>query len=142
MRGRPHVGFRNDNSFGPRSNRDDPDSFAHECTFAGPNMGWTEQNRRPDVRSFEVGSHLEMASEAKIVVFDVAGGSRQIRAAGLYATLSDYWAQTKPEVNFLILITTFAGIYLASAEQNGCYASKSDCDRLIHSEELFTRGRK
>jgi len=74
MRGRPHVGLRNDNSFGPRSNRDDPDSFPHECTFAGPNMGWTEQNRRPDVRSFEVGSHLEMASEAKIVVFDVAGG--------------------------------------------------------------------
>ncbi len=29
--------------------------------------------------------------------------------------LSDYWALTKPEVNFLILITTFAGFYLASA---------------------------
>jgi protoheme IX farnesyltransferase len=28
---------------------------------------------------------------------------------------SDYWALTKPEVNFLILITTFAGFYLASA---------------------------
>jgi protoheme IX farnesyltransferase len=29
--------------------------------------------------------------------------------------LSDYWALTKPEVNFLILITTFAGFYLASS---------------------------
>jgi hypothetical protein len=110
--------MRNDNSFGSCSNRNDPDSFAHECTFAGPNMGWIEPNRGPAVRSFEVGGHLEMASEPKIVVLDVAGGSRQIRAAGLYATLSDYWAQTKPEVNFLILITTFAGIYLASAGQN------------------------
>jgi protoheme IX farnesyltransferase len=29
--------------------------------------------------------------------------------------LSNYWALTKPEVNFLILITTFVGFYLASA---------------------------
>jgi protoheme IX farnesyltransferase len=29
--------------------------------------------------------------------------------------LSDYWELTKPEVNFLILITTFVGFYLASA---------------------------
>jgi protoheme IX farnesyltransferase len=29
--------------------------------------------------------------------------------------LSDYWALTKPEVNFLILIATFVGFYLASA---------------------------
>jgi len=31
--------------------------------------------------------------------------------------LSDYWALTKPEVNFLILITTFVGFYLASASE-------------------------
>jgi protoheme IX farnesyltransferase len=31
------------------------------------------------------------------------------------SALSDYWALTKPEVNFLILITTFVGFYLASA---------------------------
>jgi heme o synthase len=29
--------------------------------------------------------------------------------------LSDYWALTKPEVNFLIVITTFAGFYLGCA---------------------------
>lgn len=33
------------------------------------------------------------------------------RLAGL-TLLSDYWALTKPEVNFLILITSFAGFYL------------------------------
>ena len=87
MRGRPHVGMRNDNSFGSRSNRNDPGSFAHECTFAGPNMGWIEQNRGPAVRSSEVGTHLEIASEPKTVVLDEAGGPRQIRAAGLSATL-------------------------------------------------------
>jgi heme o synthase len=31
------------------------------------------------------------------------------------AVLSDYWATTKPEVNFLIGITTFAGFYLGHA---------------------------
>jgi protoheme IX farnesyltransferase len=31
--------------------------------------------------------------------------------------LPDYWALTKPEVNFLILITTFVGFYLASAKE-------------------------
>jgi len=30
--------------------------------------------------------------------------------------LSDYWALTKPEVNFLILITTFVGFYLGCAD--------------------------
>ena len=39
----------------------------------------------------------------------------QQRYLGRSTLLSDYWALTKPEVNFLILITTFAGFYLASA---------------------------
>jgi len=33
----------------------------------------------------------------------------------LDSVLSDYWAVTKPEVNFLILITTFVGFYLGRA---------------------------
>ena len=37
---------------------------------------------------------------------------RYLRASTLFA---DYWALTKPEVNFLILITTFAGFYLGCA---------------------------
>src|SRR5207253_7715194 len=32
-------------------------------------------------------------------------------------SLADYWALTKPEVNFLIVITTFAGFYLGCAAQ-------------------------
>ena len=39
----------------------------------------------------------------------------QERHSGASTRLSDYWALTKPEVNFLILITTFVGFYLASA---------------------------
>jgi protoheme IX farnesyltransferase len=39
----------------------------------------------------------------------------QGRHFGGSTLLSDYWALTKPEVNFLILITTFVGFYLASA---------------------------
>jgi heme O synthase-like polyprenyltransferase len=39
----------------------------------------------------------------------------QARHFGRSTLLSDYWALTKPEVNFLILITTFVGFYLASA---------------------------
>jgi protoheme IX farnesyltransferase len=33
------------------------------------------------------------------------------------AVWSDYWALTKPEVNFLIVVTTFAGFYLGCAAQ-------------------------
>jgi protoheme IX farnesyltransferase len=39
-----------------------------------------------------------------------SSGSQQQGGAG--NTLSDYWALTKPEVNFLILITTGVGFYL------------------------------
>jgi heme O synthase-like polyprenyltransferase len=39
----------------------------------------------------------------------------QERHWGGSTMLSDYWALTKPEVSFLILITTFVGFYLASA---------------------------
>src|ERR1700722_9784644 len=33
------------------------------------------------------------------------------------STLSDYWALTKPEVNFLILITTAVGFYLGCSNE-------------------------
>jgi heme o synthase len=45
---------------------------------------------------------------------EVSSTSVQDRRGG-GSTLSDYWALTKPEVNFLILLTTFVGFYLASA---------------------------
>lgn len=55
-----------------------------------------------------------MAADSKIVVLGVTEAARREQAIRLCATLSDYWALTKPEVNFLILVTTFAGFYLAS----------------------------
>jgi len=55
-----------------------------------------------------------MASEPQIVVLGTTELARPARAIRLCATLTDYWALTKPEVNFLILVTTFAGFYLAS----------------------------
>src|SRR5579863_5335037 len=55
-----------------------------------------------------------MASEPQIVVLGTTELARPASAARLCATLTDYWALTKPEVNFLILVTTFAGFYLAS----------------------------
>jgi heme o synthase len=56
-----------------------------------------------------------MAIEPTIAVLSGACEARESRAVGFFATVSDYWALTKPEVNFLILITTFAGFYLASS---------------------------
>src|ERR1700691_6273064 len=60
-----------------------------------------------------------MAAEPQIVVLGTTELARPARAIRLCATLSDYWALTKPEVNFLILVTTFAGFYLASKRGPG-----------------------
>lgn len=46
---------------------------------------------------------------------ELSSAAAQERNFGRSTLLSDYWALTKPEVNFLILITTFVGFYLASA---------------------------
>ena len=46
---------------------------------------------------------------------EFSSAAAQERHCGRSTLISDYWALTKPEVNFLILITTFVGFYLASA---------------------------
>jgi len=56
-----------------------------------------------------------MATEPTIAVLNASCATQECRAATFFAVVSDYWALTKPEVNFLILITTFAGFYLASS---------------------------
>jgi protoheme IX farnesyltransferase len=43
--------------------------------------------------------------------------SRRQHARSWRSTLSDYWALTKPEVNFLILITTGVGFYLGCGSE-------------------------
>ena len=55
-----------------------------------------------------------MATEPTIAVLNGTCEAQEGRAATFFSTVSDYWALTKPEVNFLIVITTFAGFYLAS----------------------------
>jgi protoheme IX farnesyltransferase len=54
-----------------------------------------------------------MSSEPIITALD--SRAEQGRRFSGSTPLSDYWALTKPEVNFLILITTFAGFYLGCA---------------------------
>jgi heme o synthase len=51
-----------------------------------------------------------MATEPILAAFDVPVVQRRRFADS--AVWSDYWALTKPEVNFLIVVTPFAGFYL------------------------------
>jgi len=53
-----------------------------------------------------------MATEPMLAALDVSLLSRPREAPS--SVLADYWALTKPEVNFLIVITTFAGFCLGS----------------------------
>ena len=56
-----------------------------------------------------------MASQHTVAAIDLATTHASPRLRnGALRVIGDYWALTKPEVNFLILITTFAGFYLAS----------------------------
>ena len=61
-----------------------------------------------------------MATQHSVGALDLAvqHASPRIRGGAL-RVLGDYWALTKPEVNFLILVTTFAGFYLAPATGPG-----------------------
>jgi protoheme IX farnesyltransferase len=55
-----------------------------------------------------------VASEPTTALMERAPVPAPNRAAAMCATTLDYWAITKPEVNFLILITTFVAFDLAS----------------------------
>jgi heme o synthase len=44
-------------------------------------------------------------------------------ATRIYSTISDCWTLTKPDVNFLIALTTFTGFYLGQAHQPGPFPS-------------------
>ena len=64
-----------------------------------------------------------MAAEPILAALDVPVVQRPPFAGS--TVLSDYWALTKPEVNFLIVVTTFAGFYL------GCGAPWRDFPFLL-----------
>src|SRR6202142_1402925 len=53
-----------------------------------------------------------MATEPGIAAFEVTPVAQQPCPVRFYAAVADYWALTKPEINFLIAIATFAGFYL------------------------------
>jgi protoheme IX farnesyltransferase len=53
-----------------------------------------------------------MATEPGIAAFEVTPVAQQHCPMRFYAAVADYWALTKPEINFLIAIATFAGFYL------------------------------
>jgi protoheme IX farnesyltransferase len=57
-----------------------------------------------------------LASEPILASLQMPAVHRRQRASSV--VLSDYWALTKPEVNFLIVVTTFAGFYLGNAAQS------------------------
>ena len=53
-----------------------------------------------------------MATEPGIAAFELTPVAQQPCPVRFYAAVADYWALTKPEINFLIAIATFAGFYL------------------------------
>ena len=75
-----------------------------------------------------------MAGQPNLAVLQ--GGAQHRTGTARWQAIADYWALTKPEVNFLILVTTFAGFYLGSP------ASKFRIGPLIHTllGTLFVAG--
>ena len=53
------------------------------------------------------------------------------RLVSVSTLVSDYWALTKPEVNFLILITTFTGFYLGCANAGRQFSFLALFDTLL-----------
>jgi protoheme IX farnesyltransferase len=66
----------------------------------------------------------------RLALTELSSTAVQERQLGRSTLLSDYWALTKPEVNFLILITTFVGFDLASAS-NGRFSSAGLFNTLL-----------
>lgn len=55
-----------------------------------------------------------MASEPTIAVLPSTPIVARTRMTSVYTAAADYWALTKPEVNFLVLVATFVGFRLGS----------------------------
>jgi protoheme IX farnesyltransferase len=60
-----------------------------------------------------------MTAKPTIALLDAVPDARRNRGGRSCPFVSHYWALTKPEVNLLILITTFAGFYLAPVQGPG-----------------------
>ena len=69
---------------------------------------------------------MNTASNSALEIGPVAQPSRLLAVRDM---AQDFWTLTKPEVNFLIVIATFTGFYLANASQ----AIPFPYVRLFHS---------
>ena len=58
-----------------------------------------------------------MATDSRNAAFEITAVTPRPFAMRSYSAAADYWALTKPEINFLIVIATFAGFYLACPSQ-------------------------
>src|SRR5258708_6645092 len=58
-----------------------------------------------------------MATDSGTAVFEASSVAPQPFAVRFYSAAADYWALTKPEINFLIAIATFTGFYLGRPAQ-------------------------
>jgi protoheme IX farnesyltransferase len=58
-----------------------------------------------------------MATDSGIAVLEASSVAPQPFAVRFYSAAADYWALTKPEINFLIAIATFTGFYLGCPAQ-------------------------
>ena len=69
--------------------------------------------KRADVESTYDDRDPGLAGSARV------SGTALAFATRIYATISDCWTLTKPEVNFLIALATFTGFYLGHAHRAG-----------------------
>jgi hypothetical protein len=70
------------------------------------------QPRDTATKWFRGGGDLDVASESILITSApsaTAADAQPTFAIRTYAMVSDYWALTKPEVNFLIAMATFTG---------------------------------
>ena len=70
------------------------------------------QPRDTATKWFRGGDDLDVASESVLIIISpsaTAADAQPTFAVRAYAMVSDYWALTKPEVNFLIAAATFTG---------------------------------
>jgi protoheme IX farnesyltransferase len=67
----------------------------------------------------EFAEHVRYPSLARSRRREKVAGKALALATCFYSTISECWTLTKPEVNFLIALTTFTGFYLGQAHQPG-----------------------
>src|ERR1700733_4598666 len=114
IRGRNDVGRGDDHPVDTGHRRYDTDSGASRSRLIAASFYAVAWNSDPSIRIFRARGELSMATEPNIAILNTGALAADPDCAERRReSVGDYWALTKPEVNFLILIATFAGFYLA-----------------------------